>query len=85
MLGLSIAEIRCLLRTKIAQDFGKRIITHRDNALFVEGRVTEPKTWFKLHRMKLVANTRSGSCVKLTEEGERKLRDVLRALRKRRS
>lgn len=76
--GLVVSDIRCLIRTKVAQDDHRRISSHKENVLCTTGAETSVKTWMKLLRLKLVAKSRC----KLTVAGERKLVEVIHILRR---
>jgi hypothetical protein len=74
-LPLTLAEIRCLVRTRIAADFGRREITTRELLDYMEGRPTPDGVWDRLKASGFVANTR-GIGVRLTPKGARALRDL---------
>lgn len=69
---VSAAELRCLKRTRIAQDFGTRIIISKELLDVFDGPCFQDATWDRLKRRGLVANGR-GFTVKLTKKGEKLL------------
>jgi ribosomal protein S19E (S16A) len=62
---------RCLKRTEIAADFGKREIDPSELGAF-DGPALQERVWNQLKREGLVANGR-GDTVRLTPKGKREL------------
>lgn len=68
-------EIKVLHRARIAQDFGRRIITWGEHVLFTSGRNTDWVTWKRLRSWGLVSNSGVNG-VRLTKKGERRLKEL---------
>jgi hypothetical protein len=71
---LGAAELRCLRRTRLAQDFGKRRIDARELIGVFDGPYFQDAVWDRLKARGLVANGR-GMSVRLTKKGEKALDD----------
>lgn len=69
------SRIRCLRRTAIAEDFGKRIIDPRELVGVFDGPVYTDAAWDWLKANGYVVNGR-GMSVRLTPKGERELARV---------
>jgi hypothetical protein len=72
--SLTKAELRCLRRTRLAQDFGKRIIDPRELIGVFDGPRFQDAVWDRLKAKGFVANGR-GISVRLTKKGEKALDD----------
>src|SRR5579884_4314542 len=71
--ALSPSDVRVLVRTRMAQDFGKRFFSFEENLAFVSGKNTTWKQWDRLKRLGYVTENRSGP--RLTPKGVAKLKE----------
>jgi hypothetical protein len=77
-MGASRAVLRCLRRTRIAQDFGRRQIDPAELVGVFDGPVFQDAVWDRLRRLGLVVS--SGLRVRLTAAGKRGLARLEREL-----
>lgn len=75
--GLSVADIRALIRVRAAQESKGRPMPFELVVLCTSARETPVKTWESLVRRKLLTGSRS---VRLTRKGRKKLDEVLGVL-----
>jgi hypothetical protein len=73
--SLTPAEIKCLIRTRIAADFGRREIMPREALAFAGWTLACDAVWDRMKARGFVANGR-GITVRLTVKGERALHDL---------
>jgi Ni2+-binding GTPase involved in maturation of urease and hydrogenase len=72
--ALSQSDVHVLVRTRMAQDFGKRIFSFEENVEFISGKNTTWKQWNRLKRLGYVTENRSGP--RLTPKGVAKLKEL---------
>jgi hypothetical protein len=75
MSTLTLAELRCLKRTRIAQDFGRREIDPEELVGVFDGPCYQGATWDRLKTRGLVANG-VGLTVRLTIKGKKLLKEL---------
>jgi hypothetical protein len=72
--SFTAAELRCLRRTRLAQDFGRRQIDPRELIGVFDGPRFQDAVWDRLKARGLVTNGR-GFEVRLTKKGEAALEE----------